>query len=324
MAVYTILSDADIEKVCQCFGLGAIKSFKGIAEGVQNSNYFLETDGGRFILTIYETMVDVADLPFYLGATELAANLGLPCARPVRTQNGALTLEIAGKTCALCSFLTGYSPRYPNVAQTNAAGAALARLHLAMQAFELKRENDLDAKDWPLMWQGCRVAAEALETGVAALIDEDIAQINENWPVASASLARGFIHADLFADNVLFVGDEVTGIIDFYFAANGFFAYDLAIMLNAWCFLPGGREFDLTKGRALIAGYESVRRLETEEQALIPLFARGAALRFFLTRMNDWVRDDASAIVTKKDPKEYSARLAFHRSAKSIFDYGKM
>lgn len=322
MAVYTHLSDEDLEQIREGFELGQIIGFKGIAEGVQNSNYILEVEECRYILTIYENMVDVKDLPFFLGATEMAADMGLPCARPVRTKLGELTYSIKGKTCALCSFLSGYSPRFPSAKQTKAAGAALAKLHLAMWDYDLTRENDLDAKDWPRMWDVLREEGENLETGAAKLIDLDLAQIKSSWPDNSSYLPKGFIHADLFADNVLFLGDEVSGLIDFYFSANGFYAYDLAIMLNAWCFLPMGREFDLTKGRALIAGYESVRKLSHREKELMPLFARGAALRFYLTRLNDWVRDDATAIVTKKDPKEYSARIAFHRAAKGIFDYG--
>lgn len=322
MAVYTHLSDENLDQIREGFGLGEIIAFKGIAEGVQNSNFILETKDSRYILTIYENMVDVKDLPFFLGATEMASDMGLPCARPVRTKCGELTFNIAGKTCALCSFLSGYSPRYPSAKQTRAAGAALAKLHLAMRDYDLTRENDLDAKDWPQMWEKLRGAGEELEKGAAALIDEDVAQIKKSWPDINSDLPKGFIHADLFADNVLFVGDEVSGLIDFYFSANGFYAYDLAIMLNAWCFLPLGREFELTKGRALINGYESVRKLSDREKELIPLFARGAAIRFYLTRLSDWVRNDGAAIVIKKDPKEYSARLAFHRAAKNIFDYG--
>ena len=322
MAVYTHLTDEDLEQIREGFGLGEIIGFKGIAEGVQNSNYILEVAESRYILTIYENMVDVKDLPFFLGATEMAADVGLPCARPMRTRSGELTFQIAGKTCALCSFLSGYSPRYPSAKQTRAAGAALARLHLAMKDYDLSRENDLDAKDWPKMWEKLRIDGENLEAGASRLIDDDVFNIRKSWPDKDSDLPKGFIHADLFADNVLFVGDEVSGLIDFYFSANGFYAFDLAIMLNAWCFLPLGREFDLTKGRALIAGYESVRKLLPREKELMPLFARGAALRFYLTRLNDWVRDDGGAIVTKKDPKEYSARIAFHRTAKGIFDYG--
>lgn len=319
MAVYTILVDEDVEKIRLAFGLSAIIAFKGIAEGVSNSNFFLETEDARYILTIYEAMTDVKELPFFLGATLFAAQNDLPTALPINTIDGNLTFEIKGKTCALCSFLKGYSPKSPNVAMVRSAGVALANLHVKLQNFSLKRENDLGPNSWKKMWQKIANDADKSEIGIKKLIDNDIENIEKNWP---QNLPKGFIHADLFPDNVLFIGDEVSGLIDFYFGATDFFAYDLAIMLNAWCFLPLGREFDLTKGRALIQGYESVRKLSNEEKNIMPLLALGAALRFYLTRMTDWLKPDDGAMVTKKDPREYSARLAFHRAAKSIFDYG--
>jgi homoserine kinase type II len=321
MAVYTILSDEDLEIVRKAFGLGEITVIKGIAEGVQNTNYYIETLSDRYILTIYEKMVDVADLPFFLGATELAAQLGLPTARPLRTQSGEITYQIAGKTLAICTFLNGISPRSPSAAQAKSAGAALAKLHLALVDSGLTRNNDLGPSSWTQLWNECKTCAEQLETGVGKSIETDLADFAKKWP---KDLPKGFIHADLFPDNVLFLGNQVSGLIDFYFGATDFFAYDLAVMLNAWCFLPLGREFDLTRGRALIAGYESVRKLNEAECAAMPMLARGAALRFYLTRMMDWVRPDEGAIVTKKDPREYSARLAFHRAARSIMDYGKV
>lgn len=321
MAVYTILSDDDINEIKNAFNLGDIIAFKGIAEGVSNSNYFIETVDNRYILTIYEAMTEVSELPFYLGATEYAAQHNLPTALPIHTNYGAITHAIGDKTCALCSFLKGISPKTPNAAQVYSAGEALAKLHLSLSDFPMRRKNTLGSDGWKAMWESCRDGAEKTEIGVAALVDGDIKEIENNWPKEGA-LPTGFIHADLFPDNVLFVGDEVSGMIDFYFGATDFFAYDLAIMLNAWCFLPLGREFDLTKGRALLMGYQSVRKLGDEEKSQIPLLARGAALRFFLTRMIDWIKPDEGALVKKHNPLEYSARLAFHRAAKSLFDYG--
>jgi homoserine kinase type II len=321
MAVYTILSDDDVEIIRQAFDLSPIIAFKGIAEGVQNSNYFLETEESRYILTIYEAMTDVKELPFFLGATEFAAKNSIPAALPIHTKNGDLTFNLNGKTLALCSFLKGVSPKTPNVAQVRSAGIALANLHLAMQNYPNKRVNDLGPIAWQNMWNIISDKAGGFEIDLKSHIENDLLEIAQNWP---HDLPKGFIHADLFPDNVLYIGDKVSGLIDFYFAANDYFAYDLAIMLNAWCFLPLGREFDLTKGRALLAGYESVRPLTPSEKNAMPLLARGAALRFFLTRMADWLKPNDGAMVTKKDPREYSARLAFHRNAKSMFDYGSM
>ena len=319
MAVYTEPTDEELQTILSGWGLTAPLAFKGIAEGVQNSNFLLETADGRFIMTIYEKSVNIADLPFYLGATETAANRGLPTARPVHAINGATTQTMRGKTCALCTFLSGVSAKRPTVAQAKSVGAALAQLHITLGDFPLSRKNDLGPSDWPAIWIGRSEDAESLEVGTAAAIDADLIAIASGWPT---NLPKGTIHADLFPDNVLYLGDEVSGLIDFYFACTDFLAYDIAVMLNAWCFEPNGREFDLTKGRALLAGYQSVRSLSQAELDALPLLARGAALRFFLTRLVDWTTDMDGALVKKKDPRDYTSRLAFHRAATSAADYG--
>jgi homoserine kinase type II len=319
MAVYTEPTDDELQALLKGWGLSQPLAFKGIAEGVQNSNFLLETAEGRFIMTIYEKSVNIADLPFYLGATETAADCGLPAARPVHTLAGETTQTIRGKTCALCTFLSGVSAKRPTAAQARTVGAALAQLHLALADFPIKRQNDLGPKDWEKMWAGRSQDADDLEVGTASAIGGDLVAIARNWPT---DLPSGTIHADLFPDNVLYIGDKVSGLIDFYFACTDFFAYDIAVMLNAWCFEPNGREFDLTKGRALLAGYQSVRALSQAERDALPLLARGAALRFFLTRLVDWTTNMEGALVKKKDPRDYTSRLAFHRAARSAKDYG--
>lgn len=319
MAVYTEPTDDELQTLLTGWGLSMPLAFKGIAEGVQNSNFLLETAEGRFIMTIYEKSVDVADLPFYLGATETAADKGLPAARPVHTISGETTQMIRGKTCALCTFLSGVSAKRPSAAQSRAVGAALAHLHIALGDFPLARKNDLGPSDWAQLWVGRASDAEELEVGTANAIAADLVAIEACWPT---DLPRGTIHADLFPDNVLYIGDKVSGLIDFYFACTDFLAYDIAVMLNAWCFEPNGREFDLTKGRALLAGYQSVRTLSQTELNALPLLARGAAMRFFLTRLVDWTTNMDGALVKKKDPRDYTSRLAFHRAALSAKDYG--
>jgi homoserine kinase type II len=319
MAVYTEPTDEELHTLLAGWGLSAPLAFKGIAEGVQNSNFLLETAEGRFIMTIYEKSVNTHDLPFYLGATETAADKGLPATRPVHTIQGERTQSIRGKTCALCTFLQGVSAKRPTATQARAVGVALAQLHQALAAFPLSRNNDLGPDAWPDLWEGRASDAEALETGVSAAINADLLAFKAQWP---KNLPKGLIHADLFPDNVLYVGDSVTGLIDFYFACTDFLAYDVAVMLNAWCFEPNGREFDLTKGRALLSGYQTVRALERAELDALPLLARGAALRFFLTRLIDWTADMDGALVKKKDPRDYTSRLAFHRAATSAADYG--
>jgi homoserine kinase type II len=319
MAVYTEPTDEELRVLLDGWGLSAPLAFKGIAEGVQNSNFLLETAEGRFIMTIYEKTVNVADLPFYLGATETAADRGLPAARPVHTTNGATTQTIRSKMCALCTFLSGVSAKRPSATQARSVGVALAHLHMALADFPLSRRNDLGPTDWANMWAGRESDGEDLEVGTASAIQSDLKAISTAWPT---DLPKGTIHADLFPDNVLYIGDKVSGLIDFYFACTDFLAYDIAVMLNAWCFEPNGREFDLTKGRALLAGYQSVRSLSQAELDALPLLARGAALRFFLTRLVDWTTNMDGALVKKKDPRDYTSRLAFHRAATSAADYG--
>ncbi len=319
MAVWTEPSDSELAGLMAGWGLSAPLTFKGIAEGIENSNFLLATAEGRFILTIYERRVRIADLPFFLGATEAAAAAGLPAARPVRTTDGALTQMLGGKAVALCTFLDGISPRRPSAAQTRAAGEALARLHLALAGFAPTRANDLSLDGWQELWSQLGAAAEELEPGSRQLVDADLALLAALWP---RTLPSGFVHTDLFPDNILFTGETVTGLIDFYFACTDFLAYDLAVMLNAWCFEPLGREFDSTRGRALLAGYQAVRPLEAAEAAALPVLARGAALRFYLTRLADWSAPTEGALVRKKDPREYAARLAFHRAVRSAADYG--
>jgi homoserine kinase type II len=318
MAVYTDLSDEELAGLLARYDLGAARAFKGIAEGVENSNFYLETDSGRHILTIYEKRVNASDLPFFFAVMEQAARAGVPCPDPAHGRDGEVIQSVRGKPCAIISFLQGVSPRRPSAAQCRAVGAALARLHLALAGLEIERANALGAAAWPGLAAGREADMEALEPGSAALVAQDLAALRA-WP---ADLPRGPIHADLFPDNVLFLGDAVSGLIDFYFACTDLLAYDLAIMLNAWCFEPNMREFDLVRGRALIAGYESVRGLSEPERAALPLLARGAALRFFLTRLIDWFGTPDGALVRRKDPREYLSRLAFHRRAAGPGDYG--
>jgi len=320
MAVYTDLTDEELSDLMKRYDIGAPLTIKGIAEGVENSNFFLETEAGRFILTIFEKRVNAADLPFFMGVLEAVANAGLPAAKPIRGSNGSMIQQVRGKPCSIVSFLPGVSAKRPNAAQCRAVGAALAGLHNTLTNHAGQRANSLGPADWKRLFSAeIAQAAEALEPNLHALVDSDLVAIAENWP---KNLPTGIIHADLFPDNVLFLRNEVSGLIDFYFACTDILAYDLAVMLNAWCFEPSGREFDLIKGRSLISGYESIRPLSTAETVAIPILARGAALRFFLTRLIDWNATPAGALVRPKDPRDYSARLAFHRNAKTIGDYG--
>ncbi|MES1202639.1 MAG: homoserine kinase [Pseudomonadota bacterium] len=317
MAVYTDLTDEELSALLALYDLGRPLSFKGIAEGVENSNFLLETETGRFILTIYEKRVARADLPFFMGLMEHLADRGFPAPRPMHTREGAALSETRGKACAIVTFLNGLSPKKPSVAQCRAAGEALARMHKALEDFSGARGNALGHDAWAPLIAPRLALAEELRPGLRDAVSADLRVVSA-WP---RSLPLGVIHADLFPDNMLFMGDRIGGAIDFYFACTDFLAYDLAVCLNSWCFEPRGA-FNLTKGKAMIAGYAKVRALTAEERDALPRLARGAALRFFATRLHDWTETPAGALVKPKDPLEYADKLEFHRRAKSAADYG--
>jgi homoserine kinase type II len=317
MAVYTQPSDEELAALLARYDLGRPLSFKGIAEGVENSNFLLETEAGRFFLTIYEKRVARGDLPFFVSLMEHLAAAGFPAPRPMALRGGGFLTEICGKPAAIVSFLTGVSPRRPTPAHCRALGAALARLHGALSAFAGVRPNALGPEAWPALITPRLALAERLREGLAAQIQLDLGLLAD-W---RSGLPRGIIHADLFPDNALFIGDAVSGVIDFYFACTDALAYDVAVCLNAWCFEQRSA-FNITKGQALIAGYESVRRLTGDERAALPALARGAALRFFATRLADWADTPPGALVKPKDPLEYADKLEFHRRVVNAGDYG--
>jgi homoserine kinase type II len=311
VAVYTDITDAELESFLERYDLGAPLSFKGIAEGVENSNFLLDTERGRFILTVYERRVREAELPFFIDLMQHLAAKGFPCPTPIVDRAGKALQRLRGKPAALVSFLNGVSVRRPNPAHCREAGAGLARLHLAGTGFKGRRVNDLGQAAWAALYADQRLAADGLRPGLAREIDEDLAMLALAWP---RGLPQGVIHADLFPDNVFFVDGRFSAAIDFYFACEDAFAYDLAVCLNAWCFETDGA-FNVTAARALAAGYQSLRPLSPVERAGLPILAHGAAMRFFLTRLVDWGRGAEGALVKPKDPMEYERKLAFHRAA---------
>jgi homoserine kinase type II len=318
MAVYTDITDEELAGLLADFDLGTALSLKGVAEGVENSNFLLETEAGRYFLTIYERRVRPQDLPFFLELLRWLAEHGFPSARPIPDRNGELLKTVRGKPCAVVSFLSGLSVRRPTAAHCREAGAGLARLHLAAEGFPLSRANDLGQAAWAPLFSGLAEAADGLKPGLAATISSDLELLSAHWP---RDLPRGVIHADYFPDNVFFAGGKFAGAIDFYFACVDAFAYDVAVALNAWCFEPDG-SFNITSARQLVAGYESRRPLSDIERSALPVLAHGAAMRFFLTRLHDWGATPAGALVRPKDPLEYERKLAVHRAAPDLVLFG--
>ncbi len=318
MAVYTDVDDDSLGTFLEGYDIGTLAGYRGIAEGVENSNFLLDTDRGRYILTLYEKRVKKADLPFFLGLMQHLAAKGLACPTPLVRRDGTMMGELCGRPAAIVSFLQGVWPRRVALQHCAPVGEAAAALHLAGEGFALKRANALGPAGWRPLFESCAGRADEVEKGLAAELGGELDFLEANWP---RGLPEGVIHADLFPDNVFFLGDAFSGMIDFYFACNDFFAYDLAICLNAWCFEPDG-QLNATKARRLVGGYAKKRPLSAAEYEALPVFARGSALRFLLTRLYDWLNHPPGAFVRPKDPLEYAKKLRFHRGAASLASYG--
>jgi len=318
MAVYTDVTAEELADFLSGYGIGELLSYKGIAEGVENSNYLLHTSTGYFFLTLYEKRVAAGDLPFFLGLMAHLASHGIRCPQPVANRNGEALGRLAGRPAAIIDFLEGVWPRKPNAAHCAAVGQALAKMHLAGADFAMTRANALSVKGWRPLFEQAAARADDVQHGLRALLADELDHLEKHWP---ASLPQGVIHADLFPDNALFLGDKLSGLIDFYFACNDTLAYDVAICLNAWCF-ESDHAFNVTKARAFLNAYTRERKLSEAEERALPLLARGAAMRFLLTRLVDWLNVPPGALVKPKDPLEYVRKLRFHQSVAGIGDYG--
>ncbi|MAK99949.1 MAG: homoserine kinase [Erythrobacteraceae bacterium] len=314
MAVYTQLTAAEIGDFLAAYDVGVLRSAKGIAEGVSNSNWLIETerDGAsqRFILTVFEARTQAADLPYFLSLLDHLAAKKLPVPRTIHTREGALMREARGKPCALIEFLPGISIDEPETGQAHAVGVALADLHLASSDFPQSRASSLSIPICVQMLRDNVGRFDEIDPRLAAILPDCGTEILELWP---ADLPEGTIHSDLFPDNVLFVDDRVTGLIDFYFACSGLFAYDLAVTHAAWSFGATDHAFRRDIGDALIEGYESRRRLSDAERGALPLLAQGACLRFVATRVEDWFATPSDGLVRRKNPMQFAHRLAFYR-----------
>jgi homoserine kinase type II len=318
MAVYTDVAAEELADFLNGYDIGELLSYKGIAEGVENSNFLLHTTSGYFFLTLYERRVAAGDLPFFLGLMAHLARHGISCPQPVQTRRGEVLGTLAGRPAAIIDFLEGVWPRKPNAAHCAAVGQALARLHLAGRDFPMKRVNALSVAGWRPLFDSAAPRADTLQHGLRTLLGAELDHLEKSWP---RHLPEGVIHADLFPDNVLFLGDKLSGLIDFYFACNDILAYDVAICMNAWCF-ETDHSFNVTKARAFLNAYERERKLSQAEQNALPLLARGAAMRILLTRMVDWFDVPPGALVRPKDPLEYVRKLRFQQGVTSIRDYG--
>ncbi len=318
MAVYTDVAAEDLAAFLAGYDIGELLAYKGIAEGVENSNFLVHTDRGNFILTLYERRVAARDLPFFLALMEHLASRGITCPQPVKNRAGHMLGKVAGRPAAIITFLDGMWIRRPSANHCAALGSALAKLHLAGLDFGRTRANALSVEGWRPLYENCCERANEVQRDLKQFLAAELAHLERAWP---RDLPQGVIHADLFPDNVFFLGDKLSGLIDFYFACTDALAYDVAICLNAWCF-EADHSYNVTKGKSLLSSYAAVRPLSAEERRALALLARGAALRFLLTRLVDWFDVPPGALVKPKDPVEYFRKLRFHQTVASVRDYG--
>jgi homoserine kinase type II len=318
MAVYTDVAADELADFLSQYDIGELLSYKGIAEGVENSNFLMHTTKGAYILTLYEKRVAVDDLPYFLSLMAHLAERGVACPQPARNRKGEVYATLAGRPAAIINFLEGMWPRRPNATHCAGVGQALAKMHLAGADFPLSRKNPLSVAGWRPLFAPAAARADSVQAGLSDFIARELDHLEASWPVG---LPVGVIHADLFPDNVFFLGDKVSGLIDFPFSCNDILAYDVAICMNAWCF-ETDHSFNVTKARALLSAYGRERKLSDAEEGALPLLARGAALRFLLTRLVDFLNVPAGALVKPKDPLEYARKLRFHQSVASVRDYG--
>ena len=320
MAVYTKLSENNLKDFFSKYNLGKLLKFKGIQEGIENSNYFVKTDSGKFILTVYEKRVEEKDLPFFMGLMKNIFNENFPSPEPIINKNGNYITEIFGKKAAVVSFLEGTSKKNLTPGNCHEVGIYTAKLHMITKNLNIKRTNRLSVNSWRLIYRKIQRDCSKIYPDLTKIIERNLEVIEDKWP---KNIPRGIIHADLFPDNIFFKGSKLTGIIDFYFSCYDFYALEIAICLNALCF-EGKNEnlsFNVTKAKKFIDGYSSIRKLTEEEKESLKILCHGAAMRFLLTRVFDYLNLTEDALVKIKDPVEYLKRLEFHNSVKNYQDY---
>ena len=320
MAIYTKLSENNLKEFFLKYNLGKLLNYKGIQEGIENTNYFIQTDKGKFILTVYEKRVEEKDLPFFMGLMKNLFDANFPSPEPIINKNGNYVTEISGKKAAVVSFLDGSAKKNLNPNDCHKVGVQAAKLHLITKNFIGKRENKLSVNSWRKIYKKVQKDCSRIHLNLAKTIEKNLDEIENNWP---KNIPSGIIHADLFPDNIFFKNDKLTGIIDFYFSCYDFYVFEIAICLNALCF-EGQKEnlsFNVTKAKKFIDGYSSIKKLTEEEKKSLKILCQGAAMRFLLTRVFDYLNLTEGALVKIKDPIEYLKRLEFHNSVKDHQDY---
>ena len=320
MAVYTKLSENQLKDFFSKYNLGRLLNYKEIKEGIENTNYFIKTENGKFILTLYEKRVEERDLPFFISLMRNLFDKNFPSPEPIINKNGNYISEISGKKAAVVSFLHGNAKKNLNPENCYNVGVNTAKLHLITKDLTGKRQNKLSINSWRKIYNKVKKDCSKIHSNLPNIIEKNLDVIEKNWP---KNIPSGIIHADLFPDNIFFEGSKLTGFIDYYFSCNDFYAFEIAICLNALCF-EGKNEnlsFNVTKAKKFIDGYSSIRKLSDNEKNSLKILCQGAAIRFLLTRVFDYLNLVEGAIVKIKDPVEYLKRLEFHNSVKNYKDY---
>jgi len=320
MAVYTKLSEAELKEFFSKYNLGKLLNYKGIKEGIENTNYFTETEKGKFILTIYEKRVEEKDLPFFMSLMRNLYDKNFPSPEPIINRNGSYISEILKKKASIVSFIEGKSKTNLDPDDCYQVGIYTAKLHLVTKNLTGKRENKLSVKSWRDLYNKVKNDCSKIQKNLPKIIEKNLSGIEKNWP---KDIPAGIIHADLFPDNIFFKNNKLSGIIDYYFSCYDFYAFEIAICLNALCF-EGKNEnlsFNVTKAKKFIDGYSSIKKLTEKEKDSLKILCKGAAIRFLLTRVFDYLNLIEGAIVKIKDPIEYLKRLEFHDSVKNYNDY---
>ena len=320
MAVYTKIEKEEINKILLNYKLGKLKRFEGIKEGIENTNYSIETEKGKYILTIYERRVKETDLPFFSNLMfELSKN-GFNCPKPILNKDNNYISDFNSKKLMIVSFLDGKSKSNLSPFECKIVGNQIAKLHRITKNFKFIRKNDLSVRSWRSIFSQVKDKCNKINPELPKLIEANLINIEKEWP---KNLPSGIIHADLFSDNIFFKNNKFSGFIDFYFSCNDFYAFEIAVCFNALCFdgVKQNLSFNVTKATKLMEGYNEVRKISKDEKIAIKVLSQGAALRFLLTRVFDYLNKVDDAVVKIKDPEEYLKRLEFHKNAKSFEDY---
>ncbi|MEY2910242.1 MAG: Homoserine kinase [Pseudomonadota bacterium] len=317
MAVYTKLEHQEVRQFLEQYNINNFKDYKGITEGVENTNYLIKTSEQDYILTIYEKRVDENDLPFFIKLLSYLSENKFPCPKPIANKNNEKINRIKNKNAALVTFLNGQSKNKITSEECFEIGKITAQLHEITKKFNINRKYNLSIENWESIFEKTIKQKIDLDESIIKKTKNYLNFLKDKWP---KNLPQGIIHADLFPDNIFFTNNKVSGIIDFYFACNDFFAYEIAICINSLCF-DNNSTFNMTKAKNLIDGYTSIRTLSEDEKKYLPILSMGAAMRFFLTRLYDFYHTDNKADVKIKDPFEYLKKIEFHSTIKNFNEY---